>query len=106
MRFTKRDGVVAAVAVGAIVGGAWLTGCAKFVEPFADAPTAGHQGSSMRVVENADGFSNVGQKCDGLGHMIFVVYHGDNGYGSVTVVNDKRCGSLDTALPFSSGEGQ
>jgi hypothetical protein len=104
MRITRRDGVIAAASVAIVGGSLILGGCAKFVEPFQDAPTAGHQGSSMRVLENGDGFSNVGQKCDGLGHMVFVVYHGDHAYGSVYVVNDARCGSLTSPLPFDNGQ--
>lgn len=63
-----------------------LTGCAKFTEPFKDAPRSGvDNGEPMDVVRNADGFSNVGTKCD-HGNRIYVVYHGDAGYGSVAVV--------------------
>lgn len=33
----------------------------------------------------SDGFSNLGTKCD-HGNRVYVVYHGDNPYGSVAVV--------------------
>lgn len=76
------------------------TGCAKFMEPFQDAPTAGHDASSSRVIEQPDGFSNAAEKCDGYGHLIITTYHGDKAYAAVAVINDPRCGSLTAPLPF------
>lgn len=76
------------------------SGCAKFTEPFADAPTAGHDGSASRVIEQPDGFSNAAEKCDGYGHLIVTTYHGDRAYAAVAVISDPRCGSLTAPLPF------
>jgi hypothetical protein len=76
------------------------TGCAKFAEPFKDAPTAGHNGSAALVIEQPDGFSNAAEKCDGFGHLIITTYHGDKAYAAVAVINDSRCGSLSAPLPF------
>jgi len=88
---------LAALAIGLLIA---LGGCAKFTEPFRDAPTAGHDSSSSRVVEQPDGFSNAAEKCDGFGHLIVTTYHGDKAYAAVAVVNDARCGSLTAPLPF------
>ncbi|MET7487080.1 hypothetical protein [Streptomyces sp. NPDC005538] len=70
-----------------------LAGCgAKYTEPFKDAPRSGKDnGAPMDLIRMADGFSNVGSKCDGP-NRVYVVYHGDNKYGSLAVVaNDPRC---------------
>ncbi|MFI5864754.1 hypothetical protein [Streptomyces sp. NPDC051546] len=70
-----------------------LAGCGdKYAEPFKDAPRSGKDnGAPMDLVRMADGFSNVGSKCDGP-NRVYVVYHGDNKYGSLAVVpNDLRC---------------
>ena len=88
----------AAIVIG--LGLLILSGCAKFAEPFKDAPTAGHDGSSSRVIEQPDGFSNAAEKCDGYGHLIATTYHGDAGYAAITMINDPRCGSLTAPLPF------
>ncbi|MDF3303301.1 hypothetical protein [Streptomyces tropicalis] len=80
---------------GAVVATLMLTlaGCGdKFAEPFKDAPRSGKDnGAPMDLIRMADGFSNVGVKCDGP-NRVYVVYHGDNKYGSLAVVaNDPRC---------------
>lgn len=64
----------------------------KYNEPFKDAPRSGiDNGSPMDTIRMADGFSNVGAKCDGP-NRVYVLYHGDKGYGSLAVVaNDPRC---------------
>ena len=92
---------LAAAIVGIVIVFLGMTGCAKFTEPFKDAPTAGHDGSSSRVIEQPDGFSNAAEKCDGYGHLIVTSYHGDRAYAAVAVINDPRCGSLTAPLPFS-----
>lgn len=65
----------------------FLTGCGfqKYTEPFKDAPTSGHDGTPAEVIEMPDGFSNLSTKCVG-GIRYTVIYHGDNKYGSVSVV--------------------
>jgi hypothetical protein len=97
---TRRAGALIAAAVLVIAGLLVLGGCAKFTEPFRDAPTAGHDGSSSRVIEQPDGFSNAAEKCDGYGHLVITTYHGDSGYAALAVINDPRCGSLTAPLPF------
>ncbi|MFJ5952604.1 hypothetical protein [Streptomyces noursei] len=70
-----------------------LAGCGdKVTEPFKDAPRSGKDnGAPMDLIRMADGFSNLGSKCDGP-NRVYVVYHGDNNYGSLAVVpNDPRC---------------
>ena len=97
----KRNIVLTVAGSVAVILLLFLSGCtAKFTEPFKDAPTAGHDGSSSRVIEQPDGFSNAAEKCDGFGHLIITTYHGDRAYAAVAVINDARCGSLQTALPF------
>ena len=74
-----------------VVGLFALTGCAKANEPFKDAGTKGRNTAPAEVIEMPDGFSNVAAKCDGA-NMVYVVFHGDNKYGSLSVVpNDPRC---------------
>lgn len=83
----------AAAALTATVALLALTGCsAKHSEPFKDAPRSGHDnGSPADLIRMPDGFSNAASKCDGP-NRVYVVYHGDNTYGSIAVVpNDPRC---------------
>ena len=72
-----------------------LSGCglSKAQEPFKDAPTNGARNDSpATIIEMPDGFSNLAGKCDG-DNYVYVVFHGDNKYGSIAVVpNDPRCG--------------
>jgi len=89
--------LAAVLAVIALVA----AGCAKFTEPFKDAPTSGHNGSAAQVIEQPDGFSNMAEKCDGYGHLVVSVYHGGSPYGSVAIITDARCGSLRAPLPFA-----
>jgi hypothetical protein len=82
----------AGIATVAITGLVSLGGCAKFTEPFKDAPTSGHNGSPAEVIEMPDGFNNVADKCDGHGNRLYVTYHGDGPYGSIFVVKgDPGC---------------
>ncbi|NUU20908.1 MAG: hypothetical protein HOV68_05240 [Streptomycetaceae bacterium] len=64
----------------------------KYTEPFKDAPRSGNDnGSPMDVIRMADGFSNIGAKCDGP-NRVYVIYHGDKAYGDLAVVaGDPRC---------------
>ncbi|WP_331732128.1 hypothetical protein OG613_47490 (plasmid) [Streptomyces sp. NBC_00015] len=88
-RTRRRIAIVGASAALALI----LAGCgAKFTEPFKDAPRSGKEnGAPMDLIRMSDGFSNVGNKCDGP-NMVYVLYHGDNSYGSLSVVkDDPRC---------------
>lgn len=90
--------IAAAVTVIAVL--ALVSGCAKFIEPFQDAPVSGHDVTPARILDQPDGFSNAAEKCDGYGHLLITTYHGDKAYAAVTVINDPRCGSLQAPLPF------
>jgi DNA phosphorothioation-dependent restriction protein DptG len=79
---------VIALIVVAVFG---LSACGKALEPFNDAGVAGENNGKATVINMPDGFSNVATKCDN-GNRVYVVYHGDNAYGSVAVVpNDPTC---------------
>jgi hypothetical protein len=83
-----------AMAAIALTAAATLTlaGCSqKMQEPFRDAPVSGHQSAPAEVIEMPDGFSNVADKCDGHGHRVYVVFHGDSAYGAVTAISDPTC---------------
>lgn len=79
-------------AVVTVLVGFGATACDKYSEPFKDAPRSGRDnGAPMDVIRMADGFSNVGAKCDGP-NRVYVAYHGDSKYASIAVVpNDPRC---------------
>lgn len=93
-RRSRRPGrrIVAGGALAAVLA-LTLAGCSdKFTEPFKDAPRSNKEnGAPMDLIRMSDGFSNVGNKCDGS-NMVYVLYHGDNAYGSLSVVkDDPRC---------------
>lgn len=95
-RYFSRKGYarLAASGVAMVAGLVLLAGCAKFTEPYKDAPRSGQDnGSPADIVRMPDGFSNVATKCD-HGNRVYVVFHGDNKYGSIAVAsNDPTCGS-------------
>ena len=65
--------------------------CAKANEPYKDAPRGTTNSAPADTITMPDGFSNVASKCDGP-NRVYVVFKGDNTYGSVSVVpNDPRC---------------
>ena len=69
-----------------------LSGCAKFTEPFKDAKVSDRNNGPATVGTMPDGFSNFASKCD-HGNRVYVVYHGDNKYGTIAVAaNDPSCG--------------
>ncbi len=82
----------AAIAALAAAGGlALLAGCAKYQEPFKDAPRGTTNSGSADVVTMPDGFSNMATKCD-HGNRVYTLYHGDNKYGAIAVVpHDPSC---------------
>lgn len=99
----RKTGIIAAAATAIIAALLVLSGCAKFIEPFQDAPVSGHDVTPARILDQPDGFSNAAEKCDGYGHLVITTYHGDKAYAAVTVINDPRCGSLTAPLPFGPG---
>lgn len=89
--------ITKAKVISAIVGAAiallltTVTGCAKFLEPFNDAPVSQHDNLPAVVGNMPDGFSNWASKCDLHGHRVFTTYHGDKAYGAIAVINDTAC---------------
>lgn len=74
----------------AVLAVASLSGC-KGCEGNQDAPVNSRDTVPADVINMPNGFSNVAHKCDGS-NMVYVIFHGDGGYGSVAVVpNDPRC---------------
>lgn len=59
----------------------------KSLEPFHDAPRGVTNDEPADIVTMPDGFSNVATKCD-HGNRVYVVFHGDGTYGSISVVPD------------------
>lgn len=89
-------GALCALAVAFFLLSFAAAGCGsdKSQEPFKDAPRSGQNNDDpAEVINMPDGFSNLATKCDGHGHRVYVVYHGDHTYGSVTAINDPRCAS-------------
>lgn len=83
---------IALSAAGVAMIGLTAVGCAKYTEPFKDAPRSGvDNGKPADVIRMPDGFSNAATKCD-HGNRVYVLYHGDEKYGAIAVVsNDPTC---------------
>ena len=79
----------AVLALGVVM----LSGCgfSKIVEPYNDAPVSGQIHGSAEVGSMPDGFNNFAEKCDNHGNRVFVIFHGDKGYGSVFAMKDPTC---------------
>lgn len=74
-----------------------FSGCGKTTEPFNDADIRSKDDSPAEVGSMPDGFSNFSSKCDEHGNRVYVVYHGDNPYGAITVVpQDPTCPGATT----------
>jgi hypothetical protein len=86
--FTATTLLTAALCGGVI----FLGGCSnKAMEPYKDAPRGANNSAPADTITFPDGFSNVSSKCDGP-NRVYVVFKGDNTYGSVAVApNDPRC---------------
>lgn len=82
--------------IAGIIGACIFTGAAscdsKFTEPFKDAPRSGNDDMTpMNVIDNSDGFSNIGWKCI-LHDGVYEAFHGDRAYASIFIVpNDPNC---------------
>ena len=84
MRTTRRRAAIAAATAATTL--ALLTGCAKYTEPFKDAPRSGNDnGAPADLIRMPDGFSNAATKCD-HGNRLYVAFHGDSKYAAITVV--------------------
>lgn len=85
---------IATIVTAAVIGVSALAlgGCDKLTEPFKDAPRSDVTNSQPAdVIEMPDGFNNLASKCD-HGNRLYVTYHGDGAYGSVSVVpHDPTC---------------
>lgn len=95
----KRASLLAVVLAGT---GLALAGCAsqdtKVAEPFHDAPKSGViNNASVDIITDADGFSNLATKCD-HGNRLYIAFHGDGAYGSVTVVKQDSTCKGDTSI--------
>lgn len=79
----KRRLTIAAAIAAALFA---LAGCAKYAEPFKDAPRSRvDNGAPADLIRFPDGFSNAATKCD-HGNRVYVAYHGDSAYGAIAVV--------------------
>lgn len=69
-----------------------FVGCSdKAKEPFHDAPRGTNNNDPADIFTMPDGFSNGSSKCD-HGNRVYVIFHGDSGYGAIAVVpNDPSC---------------
>lgn len=63
-----------------------MVGCAKLTEPFNDAPVKNKDDSPAEVYSMPDGFNNFSTKCDRHGNRVYVLYHGNESYGGISVV--------------------
>lgn len=100
--------VLAATAVTGVLAMS-LSGCLgdKVEEPFKDAPRSNNDnGSAMDVIQGSDGFSNVGSKCDGYGGRLFMAYHGDHLYASISTAPYAQLNPSDPCRNDTSGFGK
>ena len=82
MKASKKAAIAALIA--AVLASA--AGCAKYAEPFKDAPRSTvDNGQPADLIRFPDGFSNAATKCD-HGNRIYVAYHGDSPYAAIAVV--------------------
>lgn len=68
----------------------------KATQPFQDSGRTGVKNTDPAdIIEMPDGFNNMATKCD-HGNRVYVTYHGDSKYGSITVVpQDPSCGNAN-----------
>lgn len=89
---TKKRMIALGILLAAMIGSSAASCDSKYTEPFKDAPRTGNDNmQAMNVIDNSDGFSNIGWKC--INHDgVYAAYHGDNTYASIFVVpNDPNC---------------
>jgi hypothetical protein len=83
---------IAVTAAGVAAGVLMLTGCNdKLKEPFKDAGVSQRNDRPADVGSMPDGFSNYATKCDRPGIRIYVIFHSDFKYGSITAIADPTC---------------
>lgn len=83
--------LIAGIAI--VASGLGLTGCSqKYQEPYRDSHVSTHVNNPAEIHSNADGFSNYSEQCDGHGFRVFVLYHQDSPYGSISTQPDPKCG--------------
>lgn len=87
----KRRVAVLAVSLATAITALSGCGASKYTEPFKDAPRGETNSDPADLITFPDGFSNAATKCD-HGNRVYVLYHNNAAYGSVTVVpNAKDC---------------
>ena len=69
-----------------------VTGCSnKYSQYGNDAKRTGVVNTEPAdIITLPDGFSNLATKCD-HGNRVYVLFHGDSGYGSVFALHDPAC---------------
>lgn len=83
-----RKAIISGIALLSVVG---LSSCGKMSEPFQDADRNASNTSSADTGTMPDGFSNYATKCD-HGNRVYVLFHGNETYGSIAVVpQDASC---------------
>jgi hypothetical protein len=96
--------LLAGIGLTAVVGTMGSSCGDKFDEAFKDAPRSHHDNSlPMDVIQGADGFSNVGSKCDGYGGRVYMAYHGDVAYASVAVKSYSELKPSDPCRNYDAG---
>lgn len=89
MTRTSKRVASAVVAALMLLGLSACTG--KATEQYKDAARGTTNSAPADIITMPDGWSNVAAKCDGTSR-VYVIFHGDENYGSLAVVpNDPRC---------------
>ena len=85
----KRALIAATVTVVAALS---LTGCGdKYTQQFKDAGRGASNTQKADTGTMPDGFSNYATKCDRPGIRVYVLFHGDSQYGSISTIADPNC---------------
>ena len=90
MNLPCRIALVGSFALAAVLA---LAGCGsdKYNEPYKDARRVATNGSGAETGTMPDGFSNYATKCDRRGIRVYVLYHQDSAYGSISTIADPSC---------------
>lgn len=84
-------GAVTSLAIAGLTGLAGCSSSSKVQQPLNDAAVTKQLEGPGEVGWGADGFSNWFEKCDDHGHRVFVLFHNDGEYGSVSAIDDPSC---------------
>jgi len=69
----------------------WTGGDSKYSQHNNDAPTAKGNHDKADVGYMPDGFSNYATKCDRSGIRVYVLFHEDGAFGSISTIADPAC---------------